>query len=69
MCRKQTTVSFVKAEQHVQKTIPNLQLIPGLFVLDPDFSLSLGVNQEREACSLGGNNAILNGQIIIGEPL
>lgn len=51
------------------KKIPNLELIPGLFVLDPDFSLCLGVNKEGEAGSFGDNDAILNGQVIIREPL
>lgn len=51
------------------KKIPNLQLIPGLFVLDPDFSLCLGVDKEGEAGGFGDNDAILNGQVIIGEPL
>lgn len=49
--------------------IPNLQLIPGLFVLDPDFSLRLGVNKERKAGGFGDNDAILSRQVIIGEPL
>lgn len=49
--------------------IPNLQLIPGLFVLDPDFSLRLWVYQEREASGFGHNDAIVNGQVIIGKPL
>lgn len=51
------------------KKIPNLQLIPGLFVLDPDFSLCLGVDKEGEAGGFGDNDSILNGQVIIGEPL
>lgn len=46
-----------------------LKLISGLFVLDPDFSLSLGINKEREACCFGDNDAVLNGQVIIGETL
>lgn len=51
------------------KKIPNLQLIPGLFVLDPDFSLRLGVNKKGEAGGFGDNDAILNREVIIGEPL
>lgn len=47
----------------------NLQLILGLFVLDPDFSLGLGVNEERKAGAFGDNDAILNGQVIVGEAL
>lgn len=47
----------------------NLQLILGLLVLDPDFSLRLWVNKEGEAGSFGDNDAILNGKVITGEPL
>lgn len=59
-------VTYVK--QKLEK-LTNLQLVFGLFVLDPQFSLCLGVNEERKAGSFGDNDAILNGEVVIGEAL
>lgn len=53
----------------IKTKVPHLQVIPGFFVLDPDFSLRLGVDQEGKSGSLCDNYAILNGQVIIREPL
>lgn len=47
----------------------HLKLILGFFVLDPDLSLGLGVNQQGKSCSFCNNNPILDGQVIIGQPL
>lgn len=63
-----TQVPIFKSMMQINKNT-NLQLILGLFVFDPAFSLCLRVNKEGKASSFGDNDAILNGQIIIGEPL
>lgn len=62
-------VTYFEGKVQMNRKQRNLQFILGLFVLDPDFSLCLGVNKEGKAGSFCDNDAILDGQVIIGEPL
>lgn len=51
------------------QTIAYLHIFVSLSVLDPGFALTLGVNKQREASGLGDNQAILDGQFIVGKTL
>ena len=46
-----------------------LQILVSLSVLDPGFALSLRVDQQRETSGLGDDQAILDGQFVIGKTL
>lgn len=61
------TITRVKVQSKETKT--NLQLVVGLFVLDPQFPLRLGVDEEREAGCLGDDDAVLNGEVIVRKSL
>lgn len=50
-----------QTENHGHRALsPNLQFVSSLLVLDPDLSLGLGVDEQREAGSLGDDDAVLN---------
>lgn len=47
----------------------DLQLVVGLFVLDPQLPLRLRVDEQRKASCLGDDDAVLNGEVVVREPL
>lgn len=70
-CQLALQISKKKTYLEVQtkETKSNLQLIVGLFVLDPQFPLRLGVDEEREASCLGDDDPVLNGEVIVRKSL
>ena len=46
-----------------------MQVIVLFFGFDPDFTLTLWINQQRKTLSFSDNCSILKGQLIIGETL
>ena len=47
----------------------NLWFVVRLLVLDPDLALTLGVDEERVARRLGGDQPVLDGELIAGQTL
>ena len=47
----------------------HLQVFVAFPVLDPGLALALWINEQWEACCLGDDQTVLNGQLIVGQTL
>ena len=52
---------------HVQHGHLQVELL--LLVLDPQLALALRVDEQREAGRLGHDDAVLDGELVVGQPL